>query len=411
MSIFTKEVLDPVHEAIHGNPTQIPIHLQRVSEFISIRQSIYTIVGGNSGSGKTSFVDDTFVLKPFDLWDKYKDTTDITFRVLYRSMERKRRLKLAKWACWKMYQTYGLLTDAETLLGYKKSKISKDIWDKLVECRDWADRLLDYIDIRDGRSTPLEYNDWVTKHALRHGELFISNSIGVFNAKDPNTMIDHFFKGKTIVLDNGDKEPIVEFEFKGKKYHLKEGEKRYFPKREKEITVVIADHVGKFNPDPGSPNKKSIVDKASEFNSDFRDVFGYSPVAVSQFNRATGDIQRIKHAQNDLSPQLEDFKDTNGLVEDCDVALTIFNPFRYKAYDEDGMYKGYSIRDRMVSPLGYNRYRLLSILKNSYGIDDVDFGLKFLGEVNNFTTLPKPNEDGGVSAALQKAYLEIENGY
>lgn len=91
----------------------------------------------------------------------------------------------------------------------------------------------------------------------------------------------------------------------------------------------------------------------------------------------------------------------------ADLVLSLFNPFRYKSYDDNGMYKGYNIRDNMVSPLGYNRYRLLSILKNSYGVDDVDFGLRFWGEVNAFATLPKSDSD---LHELQKVYNEIQQG-
>ena len=410
MSIFTTEVLNPIEEAMNGKTLQIPIHLDRVKEFLSIRKSIYTIVGGNPGSGKTSFLDDTFVLKPFDLWYKWKDTTDVTFRVLYRSMERKRSLKLTKWACWKMYQDCGLLIDAETLLGYKKTKVSEFVWNKLVESRDWADMMLDYVDIRDGRTTPDDYNNWVTGHALRTGTLFISDSYGVYNAKFPSQYIDTFSEDKFTQLKTGDKELICRFKFKDVDYTIKQGERKFFADRPNEITVVIGDHSGKFSGQTGLTSKKQIIDKASEYNADFRDTFGYSPIIVSQFNRALGDVQRIKMSEGDLAPQLEDFKETSNLAEDADLVLSLFNPFRYKAYDDNGMYKGYNIRDQMVNPQGYNRYRLLSILKNSYGIDDVDFGLKFLGEVNDFTTLPRPGIDNSITHELQKVYTEIQQG-
>lgn len=410
MSIFEKEVLKPIQDAMSGNMHQVPIHLSRVQDVISIRKAIYTLVGGNTGSGKTSFVDDTYVLSPYDVWQKWKDETDVTFRVLYRSMERKRGLKLAKWACWKMYQTTGLLVDSDTLLGYRKTKVNENVWNAVVDCRDWADKMLDYVDIRDGRTSPAQYDQWVTNHALRQGTLFISDEVGVKNAQE-GIYIDTFDKGKAKTLDNGDVVPIVEYSFGGKSYTLKSGEKMYFPKREKEITVVIADHLGKFVGDPGLSTKKAIVDKASEHNSDFRDVFSYSPVAVSQFNRAVGDVQRIKYADGDLSPQLEDFKDSGGSQEDADLVMTLFNPFRYKAYNEHGMYKGYNIRDRMVNPSGYNRYRLLSILKNSYGVDDVDFGLKFMGEINSFSTLPKPGPKGISTPELEQVYNQISQGF
>ena len=79
MSVFQKEVLSLVRSAMDGNILQIPLHLDRVKDVFSIRKNVYTIIGGNTGSGKTSFLDDAFVLKPFELWDKWKDETDVTF--------------------------------------------------------------------------------------------------------------------------------------------------------------------------------------------------------------------------------------------------------------------------------------------------------------------------------------------
>lgn len=413
MSIFQREVLNPVRDAIDGKVVQIPISLDRISNYLSIRQSIYTLIGGNTGSGKTSFVDDTYVLKPYMLWDKYKDNTDVTFRVLYRSMERKRSLKLAKWACWKMYQDSGILMDSDTLLGYKKVKASEEIWKRLVDSRDWADKLLDYVDIRDGRTTPSEYSNWVQSHALKHGKLLVADSVGLFWAGSKQiSYIDLFKPDKTISLDSGDRVEIVSTTYRNVEYVLKSGERKYIPNRDKEITIVIGDHVGKASPDAGQRSKKEVIDKFSEHNSDFRDIYSYSPVAISQFNRAVGDIQRIKHSKGDLAPIIEDFKESGNTQEDADLILAIFNPYRYKAYDEDGIYKGYNIRDRMVSPLGFNRYRLLSVLKNSYGVDDVEFGLKFMGEVNDFRTLPKPtNEHGAINPELSIIYNNIRKGY
>ena len=117
-------------------------------------------------------------------------------------------------------------------------------------------------------------------------------------------------------------------------------------------------------------------------------------------------MDRIKHYGSDLSPNLDDFKDSNGPVEDCDVALALFNPFRYKAFDDKGMYMGYDIRNRMLNERGFNRFRLLSILKNSYGGDDLTYGLKFLGEVMHFETMPRVDD----KAALERVYNQIALG-
>ncbi len=409
MSVFQEKVLDRVREALDGNVVQIPVHLERVNDVLSIRKNLYTLVGGNTGSGKTSFVDDTYVLKPYTLWQQFKDQTDITFRSLYRSMERSQGDKLAKWACWKLHQDHGFLIDSDTLLGYRKNRISEEVWDLIVASREWADELLDYVDIRDGRTTPNELNEWVTGHALRNGNLFVTDGFGLkhLNTNKDTYQLTFHEHGEDKQLKSGDIVRVIRFNFEGKVRELKADEKLYIPWRNKEITTVISDHLGKFNGDPGQSSKKAIVDKASEYNSDFRDVFGYSPVAISQFNRAIGDTQRMKFADGDLAPQIEDFKDSAGSQEDADLILALFDAFRYKSYDANGMYRGYNIRDKMVNAYGYNRYRLLAVLKNSYGRDSVSFGLKFLGEVNDFKTLPKPDDE----LALQREYELISKGF
>ena len=407
MSIFQKEVLDPVRNAMDGKILQIPTHLERFKDIVSIKKGIYTVVAGGTGSGKTSLVDDMYVLNPYMWWQANKDKTDVTFKVLYRSMERSRSQKLTKWACWKLYMDYGALLDADTMLGYKKTKINEDVWNAIVMCREWADEMLDYVDIRDGRTTPSTYNAWIVNHALKHGTLFLSDLEGVYNAKTPKNYIKKFSENEFIILKNGDKELICSFREKDVNVTMRQNTRFYIPDRPNEITIVIGDHVGKAVSEPGLTTDKQVIDAVSGYNSDARDIFGYSPVLVSQLNRDIANIQRIKHSEGDLSPQIEDLKGSGNTVEDSDLVLSLFNPFRYKSYDDNGMYKGYNIRDNMVSPLGYNRYRLLSILKNSYGVDDVDFGLRFWGEVNAFATLPRPDSD---LYELQKVYSEIQQG-
>lgn len=410
MSVFEKEVMVPVKDAMEGRVLQIPIHLERVKGVFSIRKKIYTVVAGGTGSGKTSLVDDMYVLQPYELWRAWKHETEITYKVLYRSMERTLGQKLTKWACWKLYMDYGILMDSDTLMGYKKHKISQEIWEAVVSCREWADELLDYVDIRDGRTTPDDVNKWVTSHALRNGTLYIADQLGIYDAKTPKQYIDLFQEDKFVTLRTGDRELVAEVNHNGETIQMRQDSRKYFAKKPKEITVIIEDHVGKINPQPDATNDKAKIDKLSAYNSDFRDIFEYSPVAVSQINRAIADINRIKYSDGDLSPIMDDVKGTGNLVEDCDLLLTLFNPYRYKSFDDNGFYKGYNIRDMMVNPWGYNRYRLLSVLKNSYGIDDVDFGLKFMGEVNHFTTLPKPGPDRASTPEIEQVYRDIQNG-
>jgi replicative DNA helicase len=116
-----------------------------------------------------------------------------------------------------------------------------------------------------------------------------------------------------------------------------------------------------------------------------RDFYGYTIVAVQQFNRDISNPIRIKNG--DVEPQLEDFKESSVPQEDADVVLALFDPMRYKVSDPSG----YNL-DRLIDEYGGKYFRSLRLIKNSYGEDDVRIGLGFLGQVGMFKELPKKKD-------------------
>jgi hypothetical protein len=52
---------------------------------------------------------------------------------------------------------------------------------------------------------------------------------------------------------------------------------------------------------------------------------------------------------------------------------------------------GYDIT-RFVNNKGYNRFRSVTVLKNSYGVDDIRVGFQFVGEVGAFRELPRAKD-------------------
>lgn len=68
----------------------------------------------------------------------------------------------------------------------------------------------------------------------------------------------------------------------------------------------------------------------------------------------------------------------------CDVAISLFNPYKYSLEE----YMGYTIKD-FTDDQGNNKFRGLKIIKNSYGTDNLRIGLGFLGEVSLFKELTK----------------------
>lgn len=122
---------------------------------------------------------------------------------------------------------------------------------------------------------------------------------------------------------------------------------------------------------------KEKIDKYSEQAIGLRNFFGVSSVAISQFNRDLADIDRRRFTE--LTPQLADFKNTGNVSEDCNVAITLFNPSRYNLNE----YNGHT----NLTQYG-GRFRSVSILKNRNGGDLVKISQNFLGEAGVFRDFP-----------------------
>lgn len=336
---------------IEGN-NGIPMGFNRLNKYIGIRKSMYFLVGGLTGSGKTSFIDDAFVLNPFDWYIMNKDPK-IKLRIIYRSMERSRTYKLAKWVSRKIFLDHGYMIPVSKLLGWTE-KMTKDEHDIFLMYEDYINMMSDTITIIDGPE----------------------NAVGI--AKEL----------KAHALNNGRIEQVDEYN------------KRYIPNNENEVTIVIIDHIGLLKTTKDQPTKKEAIDKMSDELRYARDFYGYTPVVVSQFNRSISNIVRLKNG--DVEPQLEDFAESSSTQNDADIVLALFDPMRYKVADASG-YDLIKLRDQT----GAKYFRSLRLIKNSYGEDDVRVGLAFMGSIGMFKELPKVKDmtDDIYNSVLQKSFF------
>lgn len=341
-----------VELGLAGRNNGIPMGFNRLNRYIGIRKSIYFLVGGLTGSGKTSFIDDAFVLNPFD-WYISQTNPGVKLRIIYRSMERSRTYKLAKWVSRKIFIDQGIIIPVSKLLGWN-DKMTKDEHDLFLMYEDYIQRMDDVITIIDGPE----------------------NAVGV--AKEL----------KAHALQNGRIEQVDEFN------------KRYFPNHENEITIVIIDHIGLLKTTKDQTTKKQAIDKMSDELRYARDFYGYTPVVVSQFNRDISNPIRIKNG--DVEPQLEDFAESSQTQNDADVVLALFDPMRYKVADPSG----YDL-NKLKDQYGAKYFRNLRLIKNSYGEDDVRIGLGFMGQIGMFKELKKRNDmtDSDYEAVINKTYF------
>lgn len=341
-----------VELGLTGRNNGIPMGFDRLNRYIGIRKSMYFLVGGLTGSGKTSFIDDAFVLNPFDWYIMQKDP-GVKLRIIYRSMERSRTYKLAKWVSRKIFIDHAMTVPVSKLLGWNE-KMTKDEHDLFLMYEDYMNQMNDVITIIDGPE----------------------NAVGV--AKEL----------KAHALQNGRIEQVDEFN------------KRYFPNNENEITIVIIDHIGLLKTTKDQTTKKQAIDKMSDELRYARDFYGYTPVVVSQFNRDISNPIRIKNG--DVEPQLEDFAESSQTQNDADVVLALFDPMRYKVADPSG----YDL-NKLKDEFGAKYFRNLRLIKNSYGEDDVRIGLGFMGQIGMFKELKKRKDmtDADYESVINKTYF------
>lgn len=341
-----------VDAGLEGRNGGIPMGFNRLNRYIGIRKGMYFLVGGLTGSGKTSFIDDAFVLNPFDWYITQKDQK-VKLRIIYRSMERSRTYKLAKWVSRKIFLDHAAIIPVPKLLGWT-DKMTHDEHDLFLMYEDYIGKMEEVITIIDGPE----------------------NAVGI--AKEL----------KAHALENGRIEQIDEFN------------KRYFPNNENELTIVILDHVGLIKTTKDQPTKKEAIDKMSDELRYARDFYGYTPVVVSQFNRSISNMQRLKNG--DVEPQLEDFAESSSTQNDADVVLALFDPMRYKVEDPSG----YQLQ-KLVDSFGAKYFRSLRLIKNSYGEDDVRIGLGFMGQIGMFKELPKQRDmtDSDYEAVINKNFF------
>ena len=334
---------DEIMNGVNGKNSGIPMGFNRLNKYIGLRKSIYTLIGAGTGIGKTALVDCAYVLNPYDWYIKNKAASKVKFEVVYFSMERKKTYKLAKWLCMKIWKEEGVLITVDELLSWGGTL------DKVKQ--DMANFYLPYFE-----------------------EMIESGVVKIIDGAINPTGIYKYIKANALA--------------KGKEEDKNQYEKVYVADDDNLITNVVEDHIGCIKRESigGSYDKKANIDKLSEYNRIARDLYHYSPIAISQFNRTSyGDIQQAKKDGVEPEPTLEYFKDSGNTQEDADVILTLFNPLRYGISD----YMEYDVDGFKNDQTGNFYFRSLKILKNSYGTSDVRIGMGFLGEIGLFKELPK----------------------
>ena len=339
-----------------GKNKSLTMGLKKLNKYFGLRKQIMYCISGYSGSGKTSFVDNAFVLNPIEYLEALKDKTN--FHILYFSMERSKDYKIARWISRQIFinerdkDGKGIIIPLETILGWVNTATPEQ--QVLIEKYfTYANNLLDkYVTIFELPTNPTGIYKAVRTFALSRGvweEVIIRKKTGyeyfkkIYTSNDPDEFIE-------VIID----------------------------------TIQIAKPEKKDDKFMMSP--KETMDKVLEYCRGFRDELAYSPIIVSQNNRDIADSMRIK--AGDVSPRLEDLLGTSSLATDSEVVLALFDCTRYKVPDPFGYDVGKLREGVDNNNPGSLKYRSLSILKNSYGAENIGVGLAYQPETGILMELP-----------------------
>src|SRR5690554_5970141 len=106
---FFQEYKEAILAGQEGRNRFIPVPFPRLSQHLGVGRNLYTLIGGNPGTGKSAFAHLAYILGPYNVWKKMRDEgeTDVKLKIILFSMERSRQYTLAKWACMILLRRYG----------------------------------------------------------------------------------------------------------------------------------------------------------------------------------------------------------------------------------------------------------------------------------------------------------------
>lgn len=405
-------------QAMEGKGISVPLYrdcmsdeLSRLGKLINITNSRYITVYGTSGSGKTSFVNDVFI---FGILLKYRIDKNPNFHPywIYRSMERPSEEMIAKWICYLLYVYDNILIDIPTLFQWsnKKYSLTKEITDKIKLYEKFfvgtstSKGMLDLVDIIGGAATPDEINKYALNRAYQRGFLLYTKEGKIYQNK--GEIVAEFDNIDIEVTDGMVKRFKVVKNGLGEEYKIYENSKIYSPKIKNEIVFHITDHINVLA-------DKSLINTHSANMRKIKDVFGWVCIDVGQMNRNIESVYR--KVNTELEVNSSDYKESSSPHENSDISVALFDPYSLGLQE----YAGYNLSSFIKKKTFQNRFRVMKLLKNSYGSTGVNICNVFLGENGIYKDIPNYQDLKSTFAELEgvdiksltdKYFLDITEG-
>jgi hypothetical protein len=329
-----------IQDGLAGKYKGLANGFNRLNDYIfGVQRAVYTLLGGQSGTFKTTLADFIVLNSILDA-----EAKSIEYDVFYYSYEIDELSKQCNWLSVIIFNKYGIVIPPEVIKGYGDNRLTPD-QEKLV-------------------NSEIPYMEELFKKI--HFRFKATNPTGIYNE-----LWNHFAsKG------NFEYEPYIDKEGKEKQKI-----KKYIPNNPDSVTLVVLDHLLLLLKERGFSDKE-VIDKMSEYAVELRNMFGCSFLFISQFNDGLSTVDRAKFKGVDLSPQMTDFKSTRNPYADADIVLGTMCPYKLD----------------MTNCLGYDINKLksnmimLKILKNRLSSDNIAIGLYVNPKAGSFAELPKKDK-------------------
>jgi len=310
-----------------------------INEYIfGVQRNCYTLIGGASGSYKTTVLD--FIILNA-LMDAEAQGTPID--IFYYSFEIDKTTKKCNWLSQLAFLTYGIVVPPEKIKGLGNNRLTED-------------------------------ESAIISNLIPEVEKLFSKIRFVFESVNPTGIYNDIFKH---CKANGELLYESYFDEKGEQQNRIVG---YKPKDDR-YTLLAIDHLYLLRKERNYSTKENM-DKMSEYIVALRNIFGISGFILQQFNQGLSNVERAKFKGVDLSPQQTDFKDTTNPYQDADVVVGLMNAYKM-GLDTSLGYRLDTFKDRFL---------MFKIIKNRLSRDNIAKGLIAHPQSGRFVELPKVEE-------------------
>lgn len=344
-SIFdqlNKEIIS----GIEGKNQSISIGLPKLGRYANIRKNILSLIFSTTGAGKSAMID-TIIMNACRSHMENPSETKLKPDFQLFSMERSSKLRIAKWLSFIIFLNEGVEIQIPKMLGWWDEKLTSSEYDLILRYKDYIDMMInDYVTIHEGAKTPNEIYKIMKDHFENKGEYDFIKTEDKKTGKIRETKI-------------------------------------YISHNENIVVSPVFDHGNLTKTTQNLSSKKMAIDKLVEYVQGFRDLEGAAPIWVSQVNRSISGVTRTKDGEQELV--LDDVKESGDIGDACDIAISLFDPVKYKQSSKTG----YTPIDFVDKSNGNNYFRSAQILKSSYGADTIRIPLAFNGFCGQFKELPK----------------------